>query len=134
MPLVAYGAESVVESSEGDGGGGGGGGGSGGGGNGGDGGGGGLRMTGDVIPKLVTVESKAGIQMLRLGGLMPLLSGLGSSESRTIAIARLPSLINYNGSEVRPRERLEAEKTYLRRVLRDITRVKKEAAERITNR
>ena len=41
-----------------------------------------------------------------------------ASETRTIAVARLPALVQLNGSEVRPKERLEAEKTYLRRVLR----------------
>lgn len=84
-----------------------------------------LLSTWESIDALNSYKSHAdhgGIRAMRLGGKMPLLAGLGASEVRIICIARLPLLGMLNGSIVREKERVEAEKTYLRRVLRDIAR------------
>jgi len=39
------------------------------------------------------------------------------------AVARMPFLTMFNGSNVRLKERLEAEKSYVRRVMRELTTV-----------
>lgn len=44
------------------------------------------------------------------------MSVIGPSVARQLLVARLPSVIRLNQSEVRPRERADAEKGYLRRV------------------
>jgi hypothetical protein len=45
----------------------------------------------------------------------PITDALSSSRARQIVIARVAKLLSLNGSEVRPREREDAEKDYLRR-------------------
>lgn len=44
-------------------------------------------------------------------------AALGPSEARQVIVARLPKLLMLNGSEVRSREREDAEKAYQRRVI-----------------
>jgi hypothetical protein len=46
----------------------------------------------------------------------PLVAGIGSGEARQIIIARLSSLRQFNGSEVRLKERVDSEKAYVFRV------------------
>jgi trimeric autotransporter adhesin len=46
----------------------------------------------------------------------PSLPPLGPSEARQLLVARLPRLASLNGSDVRPKERADAEKTYARRL------------------
>ena len=58
------------------------------------------------------------LRALRLSQ-VPLFVGKGSSEVRPEAIARIPQLQFFNGSEVRQRERAEAEKSYLRDIIFD---------------
>lgn len=58
------------------------------------------------------------IRSLRLTH-VPLFEGKGVSEVRPVVIARVKNLEYFNGSGVSPRERRDAEKTYLRRVKRD---------------
>lgn len=43
-------------------------------------------------------------------------SSLGPSEARQLLVARLPRLTSLNGSDVRPKERADAEKAYARRL------------------
>jgi len=51
---------------------------------------------------------------------IPLFTGKGASEVRPIIIARLPALIFFNGSPINSKERYEAEKTYIRMILREM--------------
>jgi hypothetical protein len=46
----------------------------------------------------------------------PLMEGIGSGEARQIIIARLSALQQFNGSEVRLKERVDSEKAYVFRV------------------
>ncbi|CAM9383954.1 unnamed protein product [Chrysoparadoxa australica] len=50
----------------------------------------------------------------------PLSSQMSSTEARAIILGRLPKLRRVNGSDVSSKERVEAEKTYLRMVLREM--------------
>jgi hypothetical protein len=52
---------------------------------------------------------------------IPLFAGKGASEVRPEVIARIARLEMFNGSGIPPRERGDAEKAYLRRMLRDKT-------------
>jgi hypothetical protein len=56
------------------------------------------------------------LRALRLSQI-PLFVGRGSSEVRPEVIARIKQLVFFNGSQVSPRERTEAEKNYCRMVL-----------------
>lgn len=59
------------------------------------------------------------LKHLRLSSI-PLFSGKGASEVRPVVIARLSSLTFFNGSGVSPKERVDAEKVYLRRCMREL--------------
>jgi hypothetical protein len=48
---------------------------------------------------------------------------MGQSEARQLLIARVPTLTRVNGAEVSVRERADAEKSYIRRVARELSRV-----------
>jgi len=48
----------------------------------------------------------------------PLMAGIGSGEARQIFIARLATLRQFNGSEVRSKERMDSEKAYILRLVR----------------
>ncbi len=50
---------------------------------------------------------------------IPLFSGKGASEVRPYVIGRVSALVFFNGSTVHPRERMDAEKIYLRSIMRD---------------
>lgn len=63
------------------------------------------------IDKLNQFPAVTGLRFQR----NPLTEDSGPTEIRMLAIARLGSLTSLNGSEVRSRERSDAEKTYLRR-------------------
>jgi len=52
----------------------------------------------------------------------PLTKGMGQSEARQLLIARVPTLTRVNGAEVSVRERADAEKSYIRRVARELSR------------
>lgn len=58
------------------------------------------------------------LRALRLSQ-VPLFVGRGSSEVRPEVIARIKQLAFFNGSQITPRERAEAEKNYCRLVLHD---------------
>jgi hypothetical protein len=70
----------------------------------------------DSVDALATYPS---FHHLRLSHI-PLFSGKGASEVRPIVIARIKQLSFFNGSNVSIRERTDAEKTYLRSIMRDI--------------
>lgn len=53
----------------------------------------------------------------------PLVRGMGQSEARQLLIARVAGLTRLNGAEVSQRERADAEKSYLRRVGRELGRI-----------
>lgn len=59
------------------------------------------------------------LQVLRLSAI-PLFQGKGASEVRPLVIARLPAVIQFNGSFVSPKERENAEKAYLRLIFREL--------------
>ncbi|KAJ8598489.1 hypothetical protein CTAYLR_001349 [Chrysophaeum taylorii] len=63
-----------------------------------------------AIDDLARLEPKR----LRLGNDNPLSRDLGPSENRAFVIARLPTLLNLNGADVSLKERVEAEKRFLR--------------------
>jgi hypothetical protein len=48
---------------------------------------------------------------------VPLFVGKGASEVRPLIIGRMPSLVFFNGSAISPRERTDAEKSYLRSII-----------------
>lgn len=70
----------------------------------------------DSVDALATYPS---FYHLRLSHI-PLFSGKGASEVRPIVIGRISQLSFFNGSSIGARERLDAEKTYLRSILRDL--------------
>jgi len=51
---------------------------------------------------------------------IPLFSGKGASEVRPVVIGRIAGLRFFNGSPVSEKERYDSEKSYLRRVLREV--------------
>lgn len=63
------------------------------------------------------------LKQLRLSQI-PLFSGKGASEVRPRVIARMKNLTFFNGSGISPRERTDAEKMYLRIILREIDETK----------
>jgi len=65
----------------------------------------------DVVDRLRHFPSLDSLRFQR----NPVTESAGPTEMRMVVIARLPALRTLNGSEVRPRERSDAEKTYLRR-------------------
>ncbi len=52
----------------------------------------------------------------------PLTKGMGQSEARQLVIARVATLTRLNGAEISSRERADAEKSYIRRVARELSR------------
>jgi tubulin-specific chaperone E len=65
------------------------------------------------------IDSLASYQSCRFLRLsqVPLFAGKGASEVRPLVIGRIPSLVFFNGSGISPRERTDAEKSYLRSIL-----------------
>jgi len=70
----------------------------------------------DSVDALATYPS---FYHLRLSHI-PLFTGKGASEVRPIVIGRIKQLSFFNGSSIGLRERVDAEKTYLRSILRDL--------------
>ena len=58
---------------------------------------------------------------------VPLFKGKGASEVRPVVIARMANLAFFNGSKVQGRERMDSEKSYIRRVLRERTELEEGA-------
>ena len=56
---------------------------------------------------------------------VPLFSGKGASEVRPIVIGRMPNLIFFNGSKVGSKERYDSEKSYFRRIMREVSDLEK---------
>ncbi len=56
------------------------------------------------------------LRVLRMSQI-PLFAGKGASEVRPLVIARIAQLAFFNGSQVGPRERIDAERGYLRSIL-----------------
>lgn len=75
----------------------------------------GLREWSDID----ALSSYSGISHLRLSHIQ-LFAGKGASEVRPKVIARMKNLMFFNGSGINPRERLDAEKNYLRSVIREM--------------
>ena len=55
-------------------------------------------------------------RILRLSQ-VPLFAGKGASEVRPMVIGRMSALVFFNGSGISPRERTDAEKSYLRSIM-----------------
>lgn len=66
----------------------------------------------------VNALSSYPIQNIRLSH-VPLAIGKGLTQVRLEVLARMPKLVQYNASEVKDRERFDAERLYLRQLLRD---------------
>ena len=75
----------------------------------------------DALARLARLGS------LRLGA-APVTRGLGASEVRVAIIARVPRLRQLNGSLVGTKERIEAEKAYVRRVMRELAQATDDGA------
>jgi len=56
----------------------------------------------------------------------PLTRGMGQGEARQLLIARVPTLTRVNGAEISVKERIDAERSYIRRVNRELNRVEGE--------
>lgn len=65
-----------------------------------------------------TLSTYSQLQVLRLSS-VPLFAGKGASEVRPFVIARVSNLLSFNGSQIGPRERADADKIYLRSILRE---------------
>lgn len=61
----------------------------------------------------------AALRSLRMSHVQ-LFAGKGASEVRPLVIARIPQLTFFNGSGISSRERTDSEKSYVRRLLREI--------------
>lgn len=70
------------------------------------------------------IATYSGMSNLRLSHI-PLFSGRGASEVRPFVIGRIAQLEFFNGSTVHARERLDAEKQYLRNSIRDVDELAK---------
>mmetsp|Transcript_34143 Transcript_34143/g.34796 ORF Transcript_34143/g.34796 Transcript_34143/m.34796 type:complete len:359 (-) Transcript_34143:109-1185(-) len=68
------------------------------------------------------------LKSLRLSH-VPLLRNKSSSEARVEVVGRLPQLMFFNGSTISAKEKLDAERTYLRRTMRSLAELKERAAE-----
>ena len=62
------------------------------------------------------ISTYAACRILRLSQ-VPLFKGKGASEVRPMVIGRMAALVFFNGSGISPRERTDAEKSYLRSIM-----------------
>ena len=93
-----------------------------------------VALAGNPIADWASVDALARLARLgslRLGG-APVTRGLGASEVRVAIIARVPRLRQLNGSLVGTKERTEAEKAYVRRVMRELAQATEVARRRPT--
>ena len=77
-----------------------------------------LSLSSNRIADWASVDNLASypkLNALRLRA-VPVLRGMGTSEARHVVIARLGALRSFNNAEVRTKERIEAEKSYVLRV------------------
>lgn len=83
-----------------------------------------LSLSGNKISSWVSIDALSCLPCL--SGLRftnnPLTRDLGQSEVRQLIIARLKGLTRVNGAEVSKKERVEAEKSFLRRVTRELAK------------
>ncbi|KAG5177088.1 putative beta-tubulin folding cofactor E [Tribonema minus] len=91
-----------------------------------------LQLVGCAIASWADVDALSGVAALRSlrFGACPLTANMSAAEARAIVIARLPSIHKVNGSPVGPRERVEAERAYLRMVAREATAAMQDKATR----
>merc|ERR1712227_1020936 len=54
----------------------------------------------------------------------PLLKGMTQGEARTIILGRVKNIRRLNGAAVNQKERIESEKAYLRKILREMKSMK----------
>jgi hypothetical protein len=73
----------------------------------------------DTWKSIDNLSSFSSISNLRVSHI-PLFAGKGASEVRPEVIGRMANLSFFNGSGISPRERIDSEKLYLRRILKDI--------------
>jgi len=73
------------------------------------------------IDAIATYSNLANLRLSHI----PLFSGRGASEVRPFVIGRIALLEFFNGSTVHARERLDAEKQYLRNAIRDVDELAK---------
>ncbi|CAM9849958.1 unnamed protein product [Ascophyllum nodosum] len=86
-----------------------------------------IALSGNRVERWGAVDRLNGLpalQSLRFSG-NPVTAGLGASEARVACIARVSKLRRVNGSECGPRERMDAEKTYLRGILQELDRAQR---------
>ncbi|OQR97361.1 tubulin-specific chaperone E [Achlya hypogyna] len=57
----------------------------------------------------------------------PLVAGLGAGEARMMVVARCGRLLAFNGSEIRAKERTDAEQMYLKRIIHEVASFKDDA-------
>ena len=81
---------------------------------------------GEPDEKMLKARLESALTYLRLSH-VPLFKGKGASEVRPVVIARMANLAFFNGSKVQGRERMDSEKSYIRRVLRERTELEEGA-------
>ena len=81
-----------------------------------------LSVSSSKIASWTDIDSLSSYPMLtnlRLSH-VPLFSGKGASEVRPLVIGRTKRIAVFNGSTINSRERMDSEKAYLRRAIRDV--------------
>lgn len=76
------------------------------------------------VDALSTYPSLCTLRLTRV----PLFTGKGSSEVRPLVIARILNLVQFNGSSISARERIDAEKMYVRSAMRELQNGESESA------
>ena len=85
-----------------------------------------LGISGNFIANWSSVNSLnyfPALTCLRLSN-NPLLKGMTQGEARTVILGRVKNIRRLNGAAVNQKERLESEKAYLRKILREMKSVK----------
>ena len=88
-----------------------------------------LQLSGNSLTSWASIDNLNSYKLSSLRfGRNPITKNIGGSESRSITIARIGSLKVLNSSNVEGRERSEAEKRYLRVVMRELSNKERDCA------
>lgn len=88
-----------------------------------------LHLSGNQIGSWSSIDALNGFPALHALRFTnnPVTRGMGQSEARQLLVARVALLTRVNGAEVSKRERVEAEKSYVRRVAREVGKMGEES-------
>ncbi|KDO27510.1 hypothetical protein SPRG_06777 [Saprolegnia parasitica CBS 223.65] len=73
----------------------------------------------DAWSSMDALNALPSLELLRFAK-NPLIAALGAGEARMIIVARCARLVAFNGSEIRAKERIDAEQMYLKRILHEL--------------